>query len=133
MRLLSSYNPRYLELVILFLLFTLSCFISFSVAGLLALGFIWNWTLQFEIEKIKTNHRYRFSTLKLVFTLNEIFQAPFKRWSKLKPVIRIFPAGVFWILVGWFFGSLEFWWTPFMGSALYELLNFVIKRFEVIS
>lgn len=133
MKALSSYNPRNIELALLILFFAFTSFISFSAAGLLALGFIWNWTLQFEIEKLKTNKRYKFSTLKLVFTLNQIFQAPFKRWPKFECIIRAFPAGVFWGFVGWFLGSLDFWWAPFFGSALYEISNYLIKKFVVVS
>ncbi|HLT22050.1 MAG TPA: hypothetical protein VKZ84_01335 [Bacteriovoracaceae bacterium] len=131
MKALSSYNPRYIELAALFILFILLSFFSFSAAGLMALGFIWNWTLQFEIEKLKTNKRYRFSTLKLVFSLNQIFQLPFKNMPKLEVFIRILPAGIFWGLVGWFLGSLDFWWAPFLGSGLYEGLNILVKKLVV--
>lgn len=131
MKSLSSYNPRYIELTFFFLFFFSISFFSFSIAGLLALGFIWNWTLQFEIEKLKTNKRYRFSTLKLVFTLDLIFQKPFKSFPKLEVFIRILPVGIFWGLVGWFLGSLDYWWVPFMGSALYELVHFMIKKIVV--
>lgn len=128
MKKLSSFNPRFSELFLLFLLLIVMSFFSFSVAGLVALGFIWNWTLQFEIEKLKTNKRYRFSTLKLVFTLDQIFQRPFKSIPKLSLFIRVLPAGIFWGFVGWFLGSLDLWWAPFLGSALYELSHILLKK-----
>ncbi|HLW57884.1 MAG TPA: hypothetical protein VKY27_10885 [Bacteriovoracaceae bacterium] len=131
MKSLSSYNPRYIELALFSLLFLPLSFFSFSVAGLLALGFIWNWTLRFEIEKLQTNKRYRFSTLKMVFTLDQIFQKPFKSFPKLEVFIRILPVGIFWGLVGWFLGSLGYWWVPFLGSALYELVHLMIKKIVV--
>lgn len=131
MKSLSSYNPRYIELAILFILSTIISFLSFSAAGLIALGFIWNWTLQFQIEKLTTNKRYRFSTLKLVFTLNEVFQLPFRSFPRMEVFIRILPAGLFWGLVSWFLESLDFWWAPFVGSALYELINYLVRKLMV--
>lgn len=128
MKILSSANPRYIELTLLFILILVISLFSFSVAGLLALGFIWNWTLRFEIAKLETNKRYRFSTLKLVFTLDQIFQKPFARFPRVKPYLRILPVGVFWILVGWFLGSLSLWWTPFLGSIIYELSYLGLKK-----
>lgn len=131
MKNLSSYNPRYIELIVLLLLIILVSVLSVSAAGLMSLGFIWNWTLQFEIEKLKTNKRYRFSTLRLVFSLDQLLQSPFESLPQARVFIRILPAGLFWLLIGWFLGSLSFWWAPFMGSALYELTHFLFKKFTV--
>lgn len=128
MKTLSSYNPRYIELLILLLIIILLSFVSISVAGLMTLGFIWNWTLRFEIEKVKTNKRYRFSTLKLVFALDQLLQMPFRSIPQAGTFLRLLPAGLFWLLIGWFLGSLDFWWAPFMGSALYEMIHLLLKK-----
>lgn len=97
----------------------------------MSLGFIWNWTLQFDLEKVKSNKRYKFSTLRLVFTLNELVTSPFANNSMLSLCARIIPAGLFWAIVSWFLGSLAFWWAPFAGSALLELINLLIHKNKV--
>ncbi len=125
---LSSKNPRLLELTFLILVILVLSFISLSAASLVALGFIWNWTLLFEVEKVKTNKRYRFSTLKFVFILKDIFEKPLKAHPQYLWIARLFPAGFFWLLVGYFLNSFAFWWAPFVGSALLEAIHWVIQK-----
>lgn len=125
---LSSKNPRLLELTFLILVILVLSFISLSAASLVALGFIWNWTLLFEVEKVKTNKRYRFSTLKFVFILKDIFEKPLKAHPQYLWIARLFPAGLFWLLVGYFLDSFAFWWAPFVGSALLEAIHWVIQK-----
>lgn len=125
---LSSKNPRLLELIFLILVICALSFISFSAASLVALGFIWNWTLLFEVEKVKVNKRYRFSTLKFVFILKDIFEKPLKAHPQYLWVARLFPAGIFWLLVGYFLDSFAFWWAPFLGSALLEAVHWMIQK-----
>lgn len=129
MKNLSLINPRILEISFLLLVFIILSFFSFSAAGLIALGFIWNWTLCFDIEKLKTNPRYKFSTLRMVFVFNELITKPVATKPQLHIFIRILPVGLFWILVGWFLGSLDFWWAPFFGSALFEGSHLLIKKY----
>lgn len=128
MNTLSSKNPRLLELIFLILVISIVSFLSLSAASLLALGFIWNWTLLFDVEKVKTNKRYRFSTLKFVFILRDIFEKLLKDHPQYLWVARLFPAGLFWLLVGYFLDSFAFWWAPFIGSALLEAIHWVIQK-----
>lgn len=133
MKALSSTNPRLIELGFLLLILIILSFFSFPIASLVSLGFIWNWTALFDIEKVRTNKRYRFSTLKFVFILKDIFEKPLSSFPQYQWIARILPAGVFWIFVGWFMGSLDFWWAPFLGSALLEGIHFVINKYLVRS
>ena len=128
MNILSSKNPRLLELIFLIIVIFILSFMSFSVASLLSLGFIWNWTLLFEVEKVKTNKRYRFSTLKFVFILRDLFEKPLKAHPQYLWIARLFPAGLFWLLVGYFLDSYAYWWAPFVGSALLEGIHWIIQK-----
>ena len=128
MNALSIKNPRFLELLFLIVIILALSPLSLSAAALISLGFIWNWTLLFEVEKVKINKRYRFSTLKFVFLLRDLFEKPLLSHPHYLWVTRLFPAGLFWLLVGYFLDSFAFWWAPFVGSALLEAVHWFIQK-----
>jgi len=101
---------------------------SVDTAMLFCLGFIWNWTASQEILYAFDNRKYRFSLLKMVFTLQSLFIFPFKNLPEITKLIpRILPAGIFWCLVIWFVQAQMPWWTTFIGSLVFELTQ--IQRY----
>lgn len=98
---------------------------------LFSLGFVWNWVASQEKNVIiENNRRYRFSTLKTVFNLQNLFLKPFGRApGAVKFFIRLIPAGLFWSAVILFIDSPMPWWSVFIGSLTLELIILETKIF----
>lgn len=96
---------------------------------LFSLGFVWNWVAsQEENIMIGNNRRYRFSTLKTVFNLQNLFLRPVgKAPAFIKFTVRLLPAGFFWWGVILFIESPMPWWAVFLGSLILELILLEIK------
>ncbi len=122
------------ELLVLIFLNLIFYFVldSFDFVVLFSLGFIWNWAASQEQNiSLKNPRKYKFSTLKTVFNLQNLFLGPF---AKLPPavkfVVRILPAGTFWFAVIYFNESQMPWWAVFLGSLALELLLLETKLLQ---
>lgn len=109
---------------------------SWDFVILFSLGFIWNWVASQESEiLIQNNRRYKFSTLKTVFNLQNLFLRPFQSMPDLAKIfVRIIPAGLFWSAVIIFNDSQMPWWAVFLGSLTLELIQLqgLLKTKETI-
>ena len=105
---------------------------SFDFVMLFSLGFIWNWVASQEAMITLNNpRRYRFSTLKTVFNLQNLFLRPFITMpNAVKMIVRSLPAGTFWSAVILFNESHMPWWAVFIGSFSLELLQLERKLFK---
>ena len=104
---------------------------SVEAVSLFSFGYIWNWVGSQDLEVILENRRYRFSMLKLVKNLQFLIQKPFQNSPEVVRVLmRIFPAGIFWLMVIYFNESQMPWWSTFLGSICYELVEFGSKRLQ---
>lgn len=124
---------KFIQLGLLILLDCLFLFLwsSWDVVILFSLGFIWNWTAAQNMEEIISNKRYRFSTLKIIFNLQHLILKPFKNsHESIRFVLKIIPAGVFWLGVMYFNESQLPWWSVFMGSFFLEVFELDKKLLE---
>lgn len=98
---------------------------------LFSFGYIWNWTASNDVDAILQNRRYRLSSLKMVVWLQSAFLKPFA-WAPeiLKRFVRVLPAGCFWSLVIFVNESSMPWWATFVGSLVFEILQFEIGLFK---
>jgi hypothetical protein len=105
---------------------------SFDFVILFSLGFIWNWVASQEATITLNNaRRYRFSTLKTVFNLQNLFLRPFATMpTAVKIIVRSIPAGIFWSGVILFNESQMPWWAVFIGSLTLELVQLETKLFK---
>ena len=121
------------ELGLLLILDVLFYFVmgSWDFIILFSLGFIWNWVASQEKNIIiENNRRYRFSTLKTVFNLQNLFLKPLSKMPEpLRFVARILPAGLFWSGVIVFNESPMPWWAVFLGSLSIEAIMLETKIF----
>ncbi|HXH30008.1 MAG TPA: hypothetical protein VNJ01_04280 [Bacteriovoracaceae bacterium] len=104
---------------------------SLEAVSLFSFGYIWNWAGSQDLGPILENHRYRFSMLKLVTNLQVLIQKPFQKAPQLlQGAVRIFPAGIFWLMVIYFNESSMPWWSTFVGSLCFEVLDYLwlLKR-----
>lgn len=91
-------------------------------------GFIWNWCASIELNPIFENRRYRFSMLSTVRNFQKLFLKPFAKLPLIvQRIVAIFPAGIFWWMVVYINQSDMPWWPPFIGSAVFELLQIELK------
>lgn len=99
---------------------------------LFSLGYIWNWVASQEADiTLGNSRRYRFSTLKTVFNLKNLFLKPFATMPEaVKLVLRTLPAGIFWSAVILFNESVLPWWAVFAGSLTIELVQIEPKLFK---
>jgi hypothetical protein len=94
-------------------------------------GFIWNWSASNDLSVIFENRRNRMSMLKLVVNLQNLFLKPFSRAPEIiKKIVKVFPAGIFWFLVIYINNSEMPWWSTFIGSIAFELLQFELDFFN---
>lgn len=105
---------------------------SWDFVILFTLGFVWNWVASQEstlmIENMK---RHRFTILKTVFILQNLFLKPLKNMPDfLKFMARLLPAGLFWGGVILFNQSHMPWWAVFIGSFGAELVFLEKKIFS---
>lgn len=127
-------KKKLLELGLLLILTPIFYFIypSFDALILFVFGFIWNWSASNDLtELFEINKRYRFSTLKLVINLQNLFVRPFARAPELvQRFIKILPAGTFWFMVIYINDSVMPWWATFLGSLAFELMQLEMKLFK---
>lgn len=104
---------------------------SWDFLILFSFGYIWNWVASQESDIIIPNTRkYRFSTLKTVFNLQNLFLKPvIKLPGAVKFIVRCLPAGIFWSMVILFNESRMPWWAVFLGSLSLELVQLERKLF----
>jgi hypothetical protein len=125
---------KFFELVILVFLDAVLYLVlnSWDVVTLFSFGFIWNWVASQESNiMIGNNRRYRFSTLKTVFNLQNLSLKPFsKAPESVKFIVRLLPAGLFWAGVIVFIDSPMPWWAVFLGSFVLELIILETKIFQ---
>lgn len=125
---------RAMELAVMILLDGLFFLLwdSFDFVMLFSLGFIWNWVASQESSiTLNNTRRYRFSTLKTVFNLQNLFLKPFASMpSFVRLIVRALPAGIFWSAVIIFNDSNMPWWGVFIGSLTLELVQLETKMFQ---
>lgn len=111
---------------ILFLIFP-----SIEAVTLFAFGYIWNWSASNDFSILFQNKRYRMSMLKTVVNLQGLILKPFS-WAPIfvQKFVKILPAGIFWTLVIWINESDMPWWSTFVGSAVFEILQIEIGQFK---
>lgn len=105
---------------------------SLDFVILFTLGFIWNWVASQESTIVINNtRRYRFSTLKTVFNLQNLILRPLTKMpAAIKLIARCLPAGIFWSAVILFNESHMPWWGVFLGSLTLELVQLETKFFQ---
>jgi hypothetical protein len=139
---LNSFFPPRKKLLELLLLIAGALVLYFfysdwDAVGLFVFGFIWNWSASNDLRSIQENKRYRFSLIKLVSTIQVLALRPFEKAPEaVKCLIRVFPAGLFWLLVIMINESTMPWWSTFLGSLLYEVWNLeqiLFKRHKEVS
>ncbi len=115
-----------IDLVFYFLWDNLDFVILFSF------GYVWNWVASQESDVTLGNtKRYRFSTIKTVFNLQNLIVKPFPHLpSMVKTGLKSLPAGMFWTAVIWFNNSQMPWWAVFLGSLSAELAQLESKFFK---
>jgi hypothetical protein len=98
---------------------------SWDFIVLFSFGFIWNWVAAQEGEVSYGNtRRYRFSTLKTVFNLQNLFLRPVRHLPlPVLMLVKILPAGLFWSAVILFNESDMPYWAVFLGSLAFELMG----------
>lgn len=106
---------------------------SFDFVMLFSFGFIWNWVASQESTITFNNtRRYRFSTLKTVFNLQNLIMRPFQKAPLfVKVLVKSLPAGVFWSAVILFNESQMPWWAVFIGSLTLELFQLETRILKV--
>jgi hypothetical protein len=125
------------ELIVLVVLAAIFYLIHPQVEAivLFAFGFIWNWAASNDLSVMFENRRYRMSMIKTVVNLQQLILKPFA-WAPqfVKNILVILPAGIFWSLVVYLNDSDMPWWSTFLGSLAFELLqieiNFIKKHKE---
>lgn len=104
---------------------------SIEAVTLFAFGYIWNWAASNDLTVLFQNKRYRMSMLKMVVNLQNLILKPFGRAPVIiQKVVKIFPAGIFWSLVILINESDMPWWSTFIGSAVFEILQIEIGLFK---
>lgn len=111
--------------LIVFNIITYLLWESIRFNSLFSFGFIWNWVVsQEDMITVSNPRRYRFSTLRFVF----LFQNFFMRIAKKAPqflfyVIKVLPAGLFWLFIIFVNDANMPWWAVFLGSIAAELIQ----------
>jgi hypothetical protein len=115
-----------LDIIFYFLWGSLDFIILFSF------GFVWNWVATQEVEVNYGNtRRYRFSTLKTVFNLQNLILKPVRnRPQYIQMIVKILPAGLFWSAVILFNESDMPYWAVFLGSLSLEMMNLENRFFN---
>lgn len=123
---MSLPRRKYFELLIMIIASGFFYFFipKFEALTLFYFGFIWNWSNSIELDPIYDNPRYRFSMLRTVINFQKLILKPFSRAPEgIKKLISVIPAGLFWWLVIFINDSTMPWWTTFVGSICFELMN----------
>ena len=123
---MSLPRRKYLELGIMLIASGVFYFFipKFEELTLFYFGFIWNWSYSVELDPIYENPRYRFSMLRTVINFQKLILRPFNRApDPIKRLVGVLPAGIFWWLVIYINQSSMPWWTTFVGSICFELVQ----------
>ncbi len=101
-----------------------------SMAIFFTFGYIWNWTVSQPLLYVQESKKYKFSTLKLVKNIHQLFLRPLSNLKQdwPKKIVALLPAGLFWGLITHSLGSDSPWWVCFLGSVVYELVDFIFNR-----
>ena len=121
---------KLIDLVVLVVLNLILYFFweSFPLLAMFSFGFIWNWSASQELDFVTENPRYRYSMVRFVSQLQIFILRPAQGLPKFTHFfLRILPAGAFWFLVVFINESVMPWWAAFLGSAIFELLQFNVK------
>ncbi len=98
---------------------------------LFSLGYIWNWVTSQNVDNLFEKRRFKFSTLSIVISFQNLLLRPLKRFPYwVQWIGRIFPAGIFWSMVIIFNESAMPWWATFVGSLVFEIAQLEIKTFK---
>jgi len=124
--LISKRKTYELLALLVFNIITYLLWNSFKFNTLFSFGFIWNWVASQEKDIMISNpRRYRFSTLKFVFGFqNLVLKYTEKFPFILKFIVKILPAGLFWLFIIFLNDSEMPWWSVFLGSLCAELMQF---------
>lgn len=124
---------KLLDLVILLVL-DLVCYLlwgSLEFVVLFTLGYIWNWVTSQNLDVLFENRRFKFSTLSIIISFQNLFLKPLQRFPFwIQWIGRLFPAGIFWSMVIIFNDASMPWWGTFVGSLVFELAQLEIKMFK---
>lgn len=126
MSLIIPSKAKMLELAVLPIFWTALYVITESadVLILMTLGYVWNWAASNELPEIFENKKYKFSLIKFVHNIQNFILKPFSGFpAVVQHIIKMFPAGLFWLGVLFINDSIMPWWATFLGSILFELLN----------
>jgi hypothetical protein len=123
----SVSKRKIVEIIVLIVFDALFYFLwgSWDFVILFSFGFVWNWVAAQESEVSYGNtRRYRFSTLKTVFNLQNLALKPFQKFPiPVQILVKMLPAGIFWSAVILFNESDMPYWAVFLGSLAFELMN----------
>ena len=114
------------EFLFLFLLSSIYYFFFPSPEHLIifCLGYIWNWSTSTELTEQFQNRRYRFSMLKTAINFQNLLVRPFLKAPEFaQRLIKSLPAGIFWWGVTYINNSQMPWWSAFIGSLCFEVLQ----------
>lgn len=127
MKLFAPPGKKLLELLFMCIFAAVFYFLypSFDGVILFIFGFVWNWSASIELDPVYESRRYRFSMLSTVRNAQSLFLKPFNNTPEIiKSVVKVLPAGTFWVMVILINDSDMPWWAPFTGSAAFELIQF---------
>jgi branched-subunit amino acid transport protein AzlD len=128
-----SSKRKMIEILVLLIinLFTYVLWSDGKFVALFSLGFVWNWVASQDLQLILENRRYRLSLLRVVCGTHMIIQKPFMSAPEVvKILLRVLPAGLFWMIIIYFNDSSMPWWAVFIGSLIYELISLEMKFFH---
>lgn len=116
----KTFELGLLLLLDLILYFILS---DFDFVILFSFGYVWNWVGSQQDSLTFEGKKYRYSTLKTVINLQNLFLKPLASAPHfVKMIVRSLPAGLFWGAVILFVDSHMPWWSVFIGSLTLELI-----------
>ena len=114
--------------VLLLLVGLIAVFLDGASAALFAVGFVWNWVANQDLDPLFMNRRSKFSMLRMVINLQNMILKPFASAPEaLKLIIKCIPAGLFWFGVIYLNDAQMPWYMTFVGSLIFELSNLVKK------
>jgi hypothetical protein len=114
--------------VLIVLVLVITLLIDGSAAALFAVGFVWNWVANQDIDPLFMNRRSKFSMLRMVINLQNMILKPFTTAPELvKIMLKCLPAGLFWFGVIYLNDSKMPCYMTFVGSLTFELSNLVKK------
>lgn len=101
----------------------------FEASALFCSGFVWNWAVSIEHGDLLQTRKYRFSFLRTIILIQNLFLKPFKNSPEfLIKIISLLPAGFFWNLLFIINESEMPWWSTFLGSVSFEMLQLFLSK-----